>query len=74
VYESQPVYIAEPCFSTGAGDNFNAGYCIANLLGLNLELSLIVANATSNRYITTGISPGIAELNAYFSELIIASL
>ena len=74
VYESQPVYIAEPRFSTGAGDNFNAGYCIATLLGLNAELSLIVANATSNRYITTGISPGIAELNAYFSELIVASL
>jgi hypothetical protein len=74
MYESQPVYIAEPRFSTGAGDNFNAGYCIATLLGLNAELSLIVANATSNRYITTGISPGLAELNAYISELIIASL
>ena len=74
VYESEPVFIADPRFSTGAGDNFNAGYCMGKLLGLDSDLCLILANSTSNRYITTGVSPGVEALGAYISELIIASL
>ncbi|MBD1391504.1 carbohydrate kinase family protein [Mucilaginibacter glaciei] len=73
-YKTEPAFIANPKFSTGAGDNFNAGYCIGTLLGLDAELSLILANSTSNRYITSGTSPDIETLDAYFSELIIASL
>lgn len=73
-YLSEPVFIAEPKFSTGAGDNFNAGYCVGKLLGLDNEQCLILANSISNRYITTGQSPDITALDAYFSELISASL
>jgi sugar/nucleoside kinase (ribokinase family) len=69
-YVSQPVFIANPKFSTGAGDNFNAGYCMATLIGLNAELALIMANSVSSCYITTGDSPDIMALNTYISELI----
>jgi hypothetical protein len=69
IYSSEPVFIADPKFSTGAGDNFNAGYCLGTLLGLDTELSLIMANCTSNRYITYGISPDVDVLLAYLSEL-----
>lgn len=69
-YMSEPVYIADPKFSTGAGDNFNAGFCMATLIGLDAELSLIMANCVANCYITTGDSPDVMALDAYFSELI----
>lgn len=67
-YISEPDFIAEPKISTGAGDNFNAGYCLAILLGLEAEAALIMANATSNIYMNTGESPGIAELLQYFNK------
>jgi hypothetical protein len=69
-YMSEPVFIANPKFSTGAGDNFNAGYCMATLLGFDTEISLIMANCVANCYITTGNSPDITALNTYISELI----
>jgi sugar/nucleoside kinase (ribokinase family) len=65
---SEPVFIAEPKMSTGAGDNFNAGYCIGKMLGLETEAALALANAASNIYINTGESPGIGKLLSYFSE------
>jgi hypothetical protein len=73
-YHHQPAFIAEPKISTGAGDNFNAGFCMAQMLGLNTELSLMMANMTANCYITSGKSPDITALSFYISELIIASL
>ena len=50
-------YTTEPKISTGAGDNFNAGFCAGQLLGLNLELALVLANAVSGIYVRTSISP-----------------
>ncbi|MBB5394039.1 PfkB family carbohydrate kinase [Mucilaginibacter sp. AK015] len=64
---SEPAFIADPKISTGAGDNFNAGYCMGKLLGLATGECLILANATSNIYMNTGDSPGIAALTNYFS-------
>jgi sugar/nucleoside kinase (ribokinase family) len=74
IYVNEPVFIAEPKISTGAGDNFNAGYCMGKLLGLDVEASLMMANTTSNIYMNTGVSPGIEALSLYFSKKIIASL
>jgi hypothetical protein len=68
-YTSEPIFIADPKFSTGAGDNFNAGYCLGTLLNLNTELSLIMANCISNRYITYGVSPNADVLLAYIAKL-----
>ncbi|MFD0764311.1 hypothetical protein ACFQZI_05570 [Mucilaginibacter lutimaris] len=66
VHKSLPGFIENPKISTGAGDNFNAGYCLAVLLGLNAEAALMVANATSNIYMNSGESPGAKELLEYF--------
>ena len=68
IHVNEPVFIAEPKMSTGAGDNFNAGYCIGKLLGLDTQTALMLANATSNIYMNTGGSPGIDALLAYFGE------
>lgn len=53
-------YTSNPKISTGAGDNFNAGFCTAQLLQLDIEESLLLANAFSGYYVRTGKS---AEVN-----------
>lgn len=52
----QPFFVSDPKISTGAGDNFNAGFCTALLLELDLESSVILANAVSGYYVRTGTS------------------
>lgn len=55
--EMKTFFTAEPKISTGAGDNFNAGYCTGQLLDLELEIAVVLANAVSGIYVRTGISP-----------------
>ena len=44
-------FTAKPKLTTGAGDHFNAGFCIGRLLGLPLDASLQVGVATSGFYV-----------------------
>jgi hypothetical protein len=55
-------FTPEPKISTGAGDNFNAGFCAGQLLELDLESSVILANAVSGCYIRKGISPRLPDI------------
>jgi hypothetical protein len=45
-----------PKISTGAGDNFNAGFCAGQLLELDTQLSILLANAFSGFYVRNGVS------------------
>lgn len=58
-------YTAKPLLNTGAGDNFNAGYCNAILFGFSLKEKLLLAAATAGFYIRKGRSPSMEEL-AFF--------
>ncbi len=51
--------IEEPQISTGGGDNFNAGFCLGWLLGLEKNECLITAMATSGSYVSEGESQDI---------------
>lgn len=51
-----------PKMSTGAGDNFNAGFCAAQLLELDPELAVVLANAFSGFYVRTGVSAEIKDI------------
>jgi hypothetical protein len=62
-------YVQRPKLSTGAGDNFNAGLCLGQLLGLELEESLAVAVATSGYYVRHGASPTAAQLARFVAKL-----
>jgi len=48
--------------TTGAGDHFNAGFCLGKLLGLDSELSLLTGVATSGFYVRTAKSPAVSDL------------
>ncbi len=62
------LYIESPKFSTGGGDNFNAGLCIAQLLGMDTESTLVLANAASGFYVKYGRSSDTGQLLNYLRE------
>jgi hypothetical protein len=55
-------YIPRPKITTGAGDHFNAGFCLGKLLGFSNSMSVLTGVTTSGYYVATGRSPQIAEL------------
>ena len=55
-------FTAKPLITTGAGDHFNAGFCMGRLLGLNNEESLLCGVSTSGFYVRTAKSPAVTDL------------
>ncbi len=62
-------FIAEPRLSTGAGDNFNAGFCLGQLAGLSVEECLCVGTATSGYYVRNAGSPTLDQLAEFCDHL-----
>jgi hypothetical protein len=52
----------KPLITTGAGDHFNAGFCLGKLLGFSDEGSLLTGVTTSGYYVRTAKSPSLADL------------
>jgi len=52
----------KPLISTGAGDHFNAGFCLGRLVGFDLERSLLTGVTTSGFYVRTAKSPTVEDL------------
>lgn len=61
-------YCKNPLMTTGGGDNFNAGFCLGRLLGLNLNESLILGNYTSGYYVRKATSPTLRELSNFLID------
>ncbi len=55
-------FTAKPKLSTGAGDNFNAGFCLAQLAGLGVLESVCTGTHTSGFYVRNAHSPTLTEL------------
>src|SRR3989454_5708305 len=55
-------YISRPRITTGAGDHFNAGFCLGKLLGLDNSMSVLTGVATSGYYVRTARSPSTIDL------------
>jgi sugar/nucleoside kinase (ribokinase family) len=62
-------YIARPKISTGAGDHFNAGFCLGLLAGGTLEEALQVGVGTSGFYVRNAASPSRLQLAGFLDEL-----
>lgn len=65
----QGPFVQKPKLSTGAGDNFNAGFCIALMAGLPVEQALCTATATSGFYVREAKSPTLAQLADFCDQL-----
>lgn len=62
-------FVAKPKLSTGAGDNFNAGFCLGLLAGLPVEQCLCTGTGTSGFYVRNAHSPSLEELAAFCDDL-----
>lgn len=69
VVRSNGPFIEKPLISTGAGDHFNAGFCLGKLLGADNEISLQLGVAASGYYVRTAKSPGTDELADFLQSL-----
>ena len=62
-------FTAKPKITTGAGDHFNAGFCIGRLLGFDLAASLQIGVATSGYYVRNAKSPRLEDLRKFLKTL-----
>ena len=62
-------FVSKPLISTGAGDHFNAGFCVGKLLGLDDQGALQCGVATSGYYVRTADSPSIEELSKFLRTI-----
>lgn len=62
-------FTARPKISTGAGDHFNAGFALGQLLGLPLSHALCLGTATSGYYVRHATSPPATELARFLENL-----
>ena len=62
-------FTAKPNITTGAGDHFNAGFCVGRMLGLGLAESLQTGVATSGFYVRSAKSPAAADLVKFLRTL-----
>ena len=67
-YTEEGPYIQKPKLSTGAGDNFNAGFVLGLLLGLQPDEALLTGMATSGYYVRNAKSPTYEELINFLSD------
>jgi sugar/nucleoside kinase (ribokinase family) len=55
-------FVGKPLITTGAGDHFNAGFCLGQVLGFDDEMSVLVGVTTSGYYVRNAKSPCITDL------------
>ncbi|MEO5958993.1 MAG: PfkB family carbohydrate kinase [Opitutaceae bacterium] len=61
-------YTDRPLITTGAGDHFNSGFTVGQLLGLEPEACLTVGTCTSGHYVRTGQSPALSDLETFLAN------
>jgi hypothetical protein len=62
-------FVAKPKISTGAGDHFNAGFMLAQRLGLPLDQCLCAGTGTSGYYVRHAESPTRDALADFCADL-----
>ena len=61
-FSVQGPFCAKPLKSTGAGDRFNAGYCLGLLAGSTSEDCLVLGSAVSGFFVRNARSPSRTEV------------
>jgi len=62
-------FCEKPRLSTGAGDNFNTGFCLGLLADLPLDQCLCTGVATSGYYVRHAASPTLTQLADFCDDL-----
>ena len=66
--EAQGPYCECPKLTTGAGDNFNAGFVFGAIAGLSMEQMLCMGMATSGYYVRNATSPNLRQLIGFLLD------
>lgn len=61
-------FVPRPVTTTGAGDHYNAGFCLGLLCQASLGVCVGSGLATAGSYIRTGSSPTPSELQAFLAD------
>ncbi|MBU1145859.1 MAG: hypothetical protein KJ971_08440 [Firmicutes bacterium] len=61
-------YVKKPKLTTGAGDNFNAGFVLGLMLDLSPEDALLTGMSTSGFYVRNASSPTFVELYSFIDD------
>jgi len=67
-YEATGPYVEKPKLTTGAGDNFNAGFVLGLMLNLNPTEALLTGMATSGYYVRNAESPSFKQLIQFIED------
>lgn len=62
-------FTPKPKITTGAGDHFNAGFCVGRLIGGDLAMSLQIGVVTSGFYVRQAKSPRLEDLKKFLQTL-----
>lgn len=69
VVKARGPFVEKPLISTGAGDHFNAGFCLGKLIGADNDIALQLGVGTSGYYVRTAKSPSASELADFLHSL-----
>ena len=61
-------FVENPLISTGAGDHFNAGFCLGKQLGLTNDEAATAAVGTSGYYVRNAESPSLDQLAGFLES------
>lgn len=67
-YWAEGPYCKKPVKSTGAGDRYNAGFCLATVLGLEPRERLLFASAVSGYFVRNGLSGTLDQIKELISQ------
>lgn len=67
-------YCQKPKITTGAGDNFNAGFLFGLLLGADTESSLLMGTIASGYYVRQAKSPTLQQVLDFIDQWILGQL
>ncbi|MBS1542422.1 MAG: hypothetical protein JST14_02205 [Bacteroidetes bacterium] len=63
--------VSHPMLTTGGGDNFNAGYCLGLIAGVEPAKRLLLGMVASGAYVQNGRSPDLNDLISYTDQWIV---
>lgn len=61
-------YTENPRITTGAGDHFNSGFCLGQLMGASPEACLTIGVCTSGFYVRNAKSPSINDIDNFLRQ------
>ena len=67
-HEVEGPYCARPNLTTGAGDNFNAGFVYGYAMSLDMDLCLLLGTATSGFYVRERGNPTLPEVREFLGK------